>query len=263
MNLQDLLHQHLREGCPSKPYYQEPLLPNHRRQPLVVRSSSDITALGDGNGFRHWNYLEAQIQFSTSALESTSICLDTSCGSTLAYEAWILSQIPESEIQHIEVPLQVRGIGSNSHITNRYVFTPIFFPAIDEAGQAILAEIQRKIHIIKDLKAQMLIGNHILIPEGFAIDLKDKKAKIHSCKAKIDLIIRPRGSFIEKRVQATKETTIRPFSEAWMLVNMSLPDNRDFIFYPTSDAEAVTLYCHVVDAFTTKLMIKNDSPSPA
>ena len=75
-----------------------------------MKSSSDITALGNGNGFRHWNYLEAQIQFSPSASESTSIYLDTGCGSTLADEAWIISQIPESEIQHMEIPLRVRGI---------------------------------------------------------------------------------------------------------------------------------------------------------
>lgn len=254
------LHNHLRKGCPSKPYYQEPLLPKPRRQPLVVRSSLDITALENNNNFCQWNYLEAQIQFSPSALESTNICLDTGCGSTLADEAWILSQIPKSEIQHMEVLLQVQGIGSNLHITSKYVFTLIYFLAVDEAGQAILAEIKTEIHIVKDLKARMLIRNNVFVPEGFAIDLKDQKTKIHSCKAQIGLVIRSRGFFIKKRVQATKEMRTRPFSEAWIPVNMSLPDNRDFIFYPTSDVEAVTLYYHVVDASTTKLMIKNDSP---
>lgn len=34
--------------------------------------------------------------------------------------------------------------------------------------------------------------------------------------------------------------TIRPYSEAWMPVNISLLDNKDFIFYPILDAEAVT-----------------------
>lgn len=163
-----------------------------------MRSSLDITALENDNNFCHWNYLEAQIQFSPSALESTNICLDTGCGSTLADEAWILSQIPKSEIQHMEVLLQVQGIGSNLHITSKYVFTLIYFLAVDEAGQAILAEIKTEIHIVKDLKARMLIRNNVFVPEGFAIDLKDQKTKIHSCKAQIGLIIRSRGFFYQE-----------------------------------------------------------------
>lgn len=94
----------------------------------------------------------------------------------------------------------MRKIGSTLHITNRYIFTPIYFPAVDENGQAILAEIKKEIHIVKDLKAQMLIRNDVLVPEEFAIDLKDQKATIHSCKAKINLIIGLRGSFFEKWV---------------------------------------------------------------
>lgn len=73
----------------------------------------------------------------------------------------------------------------------------------------------------------------MFVPEGFVIDLKDQKAKIHNYKAIINMIIRPRSLFIEKQVQATKEMTIRLFSEAWMPVTISLPDNRNFIFYPT------------------------------
>lgn len=82
----------------------------------------------------------------------------------------------------MEVLLQVQGIGSNLHITSKYVFTLIYFLAIDEAGQAILAEIKREIHIVKQLKARMLMRNDVFVPEEFAIDLKDQKTKIHSYK---------------------------------------------------------------------------------
>lgn len=53
----------------------------------------------------------------------------------------------------------------------------------------------------------------MLVSERFAIDLKDQKVKIHSCKVKINMIIRPRSSLIEKKVQEIIEIMIRPFLE--------------------------------------------------
>ena len=44
----------------------------------------------------------------------------------------------------MKILLQVQRIGSISHITNRYVFTPIYFLAIDEDGQAIFVEIKER-----------------------------------------------------------------------------------------------------------------------
>lgn len=67
----------------------------------------------------------------------------------------------------------MQEIGFTLYITNRYIFTPIYFLAVDKDSQIILVEIKKKIHIVKDLKVQILIGNNILPPERFAIDLKD------------------------------------------------------------------------------------------
>lgn len=44
-----------------------------------------------------------------------------------------------------------------------------------------------------------------------------------------------------------------------MSVNMSLPENRDFIFYSISKSETITLYYHIMNTSITKLIIKNNS----
>ena len=55
--------------------------------------------------------------------------------------------------------------------------------------------------------------------------------------------------------------TIKPFCNTWMSVNMSLLENRDFIFYSISKSETITLYYHIMNISTTKLIIKNNSLS--
>ena len=48
------------------------------------------------------------------------------------------------------------------------------------------------------LKANMLIGNDVLGPEEFVIDINQKKAYIGSCDVNISLQVRPRGTFIRR-----------------------------------------------------------------
>lgn len=170
------LHKHIREGCPAKgqkaapPASQRPLPATTRWPPksahTIVQSKVQASQLGDGNGFRSWNYLEAVIQFFPSASTSTSVCLDTGCGSTLADKDWIMSQIPRSEIKSMANPLHVRGIGAATHLSKDYIHIPFYFPGTSNDGKPVLAEIRREVHLVEGLKAKMLVGNDILVPVG-------------------------------------------------------------------------------------------------
>lgn len=112
------LDKHIREGSPAR---NQKITQSASRMSLptptrsvpksthtIIRSKVQALQLGDGNGFRSWNYLEAGIQFFPSATTSTSVCLDTGCGSTLADKDWILSQVPRSEIKSKDNPLHRR-----------------------------------------------------------------------------------------------------------------------------------------------------------
>lgn len=265
------LHKHIREGCPAKgqkaasPASQRPLPATTRRPPksahTIVQSKVQASQLGDGNGFRSWNYLEAVIQFFPSASTSTSVCLDTGCGSTLADKDWIMSQIPRSEIKSMANPLHVRGIGAATHLSKDYIHVPFYFPGTNNDGKPVLAEIRREVHLVEGLKAKMLVGNDILVPEGFVLDLSNKAATISSCDTKIRISLKPRGQFISKRVLAAKDLVIPPWTDTSIEVNLAIPADRDFIFLPGRHS-TVTFYYHMVDAGTNKIFARNNSPSP-
>lgn len=109
----------------------------------IIRSKVQALQLGDGNGFRSWNYLEAVIQFFPSATTSTSVCLDTGCGSTLADKDWILSQVPRSDIKSMDNSLHVSGIGTATHLSKDFIHVPFYFPGMDNNSKPVLAEIRR------------------------------------------------------------------------------------------------------------------------
>ena len=266
------LHKHIREGCPAK---NQKITPSASRMALptptrsvpksthtIIRSKVQGLQLGDGNGFRNWSYLEAVIQFFPSATTSTSVCLDTDCGFTLADKDWILSQVPCSEIKSMDNPLHVRGIGTATHLSKDFIHVPFYFPGMDNNGKPVLAEIRREVHLIEGLKAKMLVGNDILVPEGFILDLSNKEATISSCDTKIQISMKPQGRFISKKVLATKDLIIPPWTNASIEVNLAIPSDRDFIFLP-SRHRAVMFYYHVVDAATNKIFAQNNSPSAA
>ena len=98
----------------------------------------------------------------------------------------------------------------------------------------------------------MLVDNDILVPEGFILDLSNKEAIISSYNTKIQISMKPRGRFISKKVLATKNLMISPWTDVSIEVNLAIPSDRDFIFLP-SRHQAITFYYHVVDAATNKI----------
>lgn len=98
--------------------------------------------------------------------------------------------------------MEVRGLGSSRHETSEYVTQNLYFPGIDDKGQAVLACVRRELHIVDDLRAKMLIGNDIIGPEGIVIDVANKKAYIGSCKTEIKVTARPQGEFVRRNIHA-------------------------------------------------------------
>lgn len=114
------LHKHICEGFPAK---NQKITPSPSQMVLsiptrsvpklthtIIQSKIQKLQLGDGNRFRSWNYLEAVLQFFSSATTLTSVYLDTSCGSILANKDWILSQVLRSKIKFMDNSLYVRSI---------------------------------------------------------------------------------------------------------------------------------------------------------
>jgi hypothetical protein len=122
--------------------------------------------------------------------------------------------------------------------------------------------IRREVHLIDNLKANMLIENDILELEGIFIDEANNKATIFSCNNMIISIeIRVLSkSMIKKALHARSFTMI---SSHFMLVipihHSNLSSNRDFLFEP--DDLNISLFAHAIDSSITAIMTKNDTDS--
>ena len=78
-------------------------------------------------------------------------------------------------------PLTVKGISGNQHNTDQYTILTLRIPSTDNSEKAIEAVITREIHVVDNLKANLLIGTDVMVPEGMDIILSQKILQIGSC----------------------------------------------------------------------------------
>ncbi len=256
------LHHHLKSGCQevtslSFPARLASAIP-------IIASKAVHQSFGSGLAFRGWTYATATVTLAPdhlppdSNLESTAY-LDTGCGVTLVDKGWLAKYLPAQKISTMSTPLKVRGIGASKHESGEFAVLSLYFPGKDNAGQLVYASLTCKIHLVEDLRANLLIGNDIMSPEGFVIDVKGKKALISSCEVTVPIDARQRGQFLARKLLTNQETIIPPNSEAMIsLLPLPLPDDRDFLFHPATQP-SLTLFTHIVDHRTSKILVRNAS----
>ena len=94
----------------------------------VVSSAAVDSSAKKGYAFRGWRYATAQA--SLGALDSplVPVCLDTGCAMSLIDRGFLLEHCPDVKIYTMGTPMEVRGIGSDSHSANQYARIDLFLP---------------------------------------------------------------------------------------------------------------------------------------
>ena len=193
---------------------------------------------------------------------SATACLDTSCGVTLVNKDWLLWQLPGQKIKKMSTPLRVREIMALRQKSNQFAELSLFFSGENGKGEMVYASIKCELHLVKGLRANILIENNILAPEGFIINIGLGHAVVGSFGVKIMIRVRQRGQFLTKRLFAEKDGVVPPRSEAMIpLLPIILPDDRDFLFHPTAQTN-LTLFAHIIHHHTTKVLVRNMSDQP-
>ena len=189
--------------------------------------------------FQGWTYATTVVTFVLQVLPlesdpSATACLDTGCVMTLVDKDWLLRQLPGQKIKEMSTPLRVKGIEASRHESNHFAELSLFFPKENGEREMVYAFIKCELHLVKGLRANILIGNDILAPEGFVINIELGHVVVRSCGVKITIRIRQKGQFLRKRLLAEKDRVVPPRSEAMIpFLPILLPDNRDFLFYLT------------------------------
>lgn len=162
------------------------------------------------------------------------------------------------KVNTMSTPLQVRGIAASKHKSRDFAALFLYFLGRNDAGQQVYASLTCEIHLVKGLKANLLIGNNIMSPEGFVIDVKKRSLLIGTCKVTVHIDARQHGQFLTRKLLSSQKTVVPPRSEAMIsLVPLALPDDRDFLFHPAIQAN-FTLFTHLVNYETLKILIRNE-----
>jgi hypothetical protein len=123
-----------------------------------------------------------------------------------------------------------------------------------------MTEIHREMHLVEELKINMLIENDILESEEIIINVQQKKVTIRNCEnLVIDVKIHQRESFVRRNVISQFVNIILSDSYAKISYKMKdLSTNQDFIFESFSEV-SIFIYAHVINARTIDVIVRNES----
>lgn len=205
---------------------------------LVFCSPAKLSAPGSSFAFRCWSYATTSITFDHVIFPAISnldtlVYLNISSGVSLVDKAGLVKKHPSQKISTMLVPLKVRGIGASRLESEEFAFTTLFMPGLDRKGSKVYTWINYKLHLVEDLKANMLIENNVFCTEGFKINLANASAYIFSYAVTIVINARNHLQVLRCNVLANSTTFIPPKSEASInFRQMFLPDSRNFLFQP-------------------------------
>ncbi len=206
--------------------------------------------------FRDWIYVKAMISLFIKDYK-TQMCLDTECSVILANRKFIKINDSYYIIRRMIISLNVRELNINKHQTSEYIIVIIYFTDILN-NKSIRDMIRREVHLIDELKINMLIDNDILELEDIFIDETNSKITIANCNNMI-ISIEIRTLLkraINKTLHARAIIMISAHSMTIISIhNANLSSNRDFLF--ESDDIDISFYVHAIDNFITAIMTKN------
>lgn len=99
--------------------------------------------------------------------------------------------------------LKVRGIGASKHKSGKFATLLLYFLGKNNVGQLVYTSLTCEIYLVKDPKANLVIGNNIMFLKSFVIDIRGKNAFIKSCGVTITIDTRQREQFLTKKQLAS------------------------------------------------------------
>lgn len=189
-----------------------------------------------GYGFRGWKYATIRVSWGHSdSDDELDVCLDTGCSVSLIDRAYLKRVLPNAEIRKMSLLMPVRGVGNKVVKTDEYAIVKMYVRG-SVAENPATAAITMEVHLVNDLKANLLVGNDNLKPQGMVLDFGEEKVTLGSCQnltAKIN--IHSRASPNAKRTIKTKSAFVVPPRTTMRVpvaYNGEVPPDRDYLFEP-------------------------------
>ena len=230
---------------------------NSQTNSIIIRFNVDSTfELNIDYEFKDWNYIKTQISL-FSTIKSKNICMIIDADVILVDRVFYKKQISKNIIRTMITSLKIRELNINRHESWKYVICDIHFVDIKN-DKFVISILRREVHLIDNLKANMLINNDVLDFENIIIDSIKKQIHIINIDVIISMNIRSSKISIQRFVYIRKIIMILSQFEMIIIIHhTTLFASRDFLFEFANDIN-FTLYAHLVNVFTFAILVRND-----
>lgn len=130
------------------------------------------------------------------------------------------------------ISLNVRDLNTHNHESNEYAIVDFYLNDVNKQKNLARAHFRCEIHLIDDLKANVLIENDILDFEKIIIDSLTKTISINSCDVIITIEVKSRlyDSVVKQSINLRNIIIVSFNSQMLMLVHHDHLLERDFLF---------------------------------
>ena len=205
--------------------------------------------------FKRYQYAFTKV-FLTKHDDSTFICADTETEIILV-NAGFFSTIKNVFIKTMIISITVRELDTDKHFTDKYVIVFMYFLEKDKDDTTVKAKIIREIHLINDLKTNMLLKNDVLNSKKFDIFTFTSSAYIENCEIIISIFIKNRFVSRSASVHFIKARIISSRTEISIFIHKISLSKRDYLF---ESAEAnFFMYSHIINIIINVILVRNDN----
>ena len=154
------------------------------------------------------------------------------------------------------ISITMRDLEANKHSTDQYAVTSMYFNEKDKNDKSIWAMITRKIHVMNELKANILIDNNVLSSKMFDISMLISTAYIENCDVIISSTIFSRKMHTQV-IHFIKANLIAFYSKKLISIHKICVSDRDY-FFESIETINFFIYVHMMNTKTNFILICNE-----
>ena len=206
--------------------------------------------------FKEWQYASIDVILIID-MKSLSKCINIEAEIILSNITFFKSQIKNISIKTMTFFIIVSELETTKHFTNKYVIMSMYFSDKNQNDKSATALITREIHLIDNLKINILIENDIFEFKKFDVFISISSAHIESCNIIISIFVRNRSTLRIASVHSTKIMIISSQIEQIVRIHKISLSERDYIF-ESADVNFF-IYSHLINITIDVILIRNDN----
>ena len=170
---------------------------------------------------------------------------------------FLKSQVFDVHLRIMIISLTVRDLSTRQHKTNEYVMILIFMIDINVVDEIVRAIFRREIHVVDDLKTNILIDNDIMSSKDIFVDSKKHSTNIENCKIIVSMKVKSFDAIISKSIHLRRIILILSRWEILVKIHYLAVFDKDYLFELENISHLIA-YAHLVNVFTKTIILRNE-----